>query len=103
MHAAQAPTACNRAQREQAVRSLWRDLLNVLFAHQLPPMHPNDYEHSAHKAVRCLAPVPTDNLLQSAVAHELCALLLGKHRSEEHTSELQSRFDLVCRLLLEKK
>src|SRR5207249_7470433 len=27
----------------------------------------------------------------------------GVHRSEEHTSELQSRFDLVCRLLLEKK
>src|SRR5699024_12704945 len=26
-----------------------------------------------------------------------------KIRSEEHTSELQSRFDLVCRLLLEKK
>src|SRR5438067_10010118 len=26
-----------------------------------------------------------------------------QHRSEEHTSELQSRFDLVCRLLLEKK
>src|SRR5699024_12506907 len=26
---------------------------------------------------------------------------LGCHRSEEHTSELQSRFDLVCRLLLE--
>src|SRR5699024_12457229 len=26
-----------------------------------------------------------------------------KLRSEEHTSELQSRFDLVCRLLLEKK
>src|SRR5437868_11264616 len=26
-----------------------------------------------------------------------------KQRSEEHTSELQSRFDLVCRLLLEKK
>src|SRR5699024_1550164 len=25
------------------------------------------------------------------------------HRSEEHTSELQSRFDLVCRLLLEEK
>src|SRR5699024_12810123 len=29
---------------------------------------------------------------------------LHRHRrSEEHTSELQSRFDLVCRLLLEKK
>src|SRR5690349_25178895 len=28
---------------------------------------------------------------------------LGTVRSEEHTSELQSRRDLVCRLLLEKK
>src|SRR2546421_13018247 len=27
----------------------------------------------------------------------------GAPRSEEHTSELQSRSDLVCRLLLEKK
>src|SRR5438067_8475780 len=27
----------------------------------------------------------------------------SRRRSEEHTSELQSRFDLVCRLLLEKK
>src|SRR5438309_7577295 len=26
-----------------------------------------------------------------------------RHRSEEHTSELQSQFHLVCRLLLEKK
>src|SRR5207247_11453610 len=28
---------------------------------------------------------------------------VGADRSEEHTSELQSRVDLVCRLLLEKK
>src|SRR5207249_7698829 len=28
---------------------------------------------------------------------------VSRERSEEHTSELQSRFDLVCRLLLEKK
>src|SRR5699024_9672909 len=34
---------------------------------------------------------------RSIIAAELRA------RSEEHTSELQSRFDLVCRLLLEKK
>src|SRR5260370_21670988 len=27
----------------------------------------------------------------------------GVHRSEEHTSELQSHLNLVCRLLLEKK
>src|SRR5699024_12252222 len=30
-------------------------------------------------------------------------VLIAIARSEEHTSELQSRFDLVCRLLLEKK
>src|SRR5256885_4093681 len=29
--------------------------------------------------------------------------LLSRHRSEEHTSELQSPCNLVCRLLLEKK
>src|SRR5699024_11443929 len=43
---------------------------------------------------------------------ESCAITRGgsarsyrrtRLRSEEHTSELQSRFDLVCRLLLEKK
>src|SRR6266513_3494989 len=42
--------------------------------------------------------------------HRNCSRRAGRHserqrwcRSEEHTSELQSRFDLVCRLLLEKK
>src|SRR3970282_2476928 len=30
-------------------------------------------------------------------------LVQQRHRSEEHTSELQSHHDLVCRLLLEKK
>src|SRR5207249_11257560 len=32
----------------------------------------------------------------------ITAQLIQVQRSEEHTSELQSRFDLVCRLLLEK-
>src|SRR3989449_8157747 len=36
-------------------------------------------------------------------AFEDTNLGLGKVRSEEHTSELQSRLHLVCRLLLEKK
>src|SRR5699024_2462126 len=31
------------------------------------------------------------------------SLQINCTRSEEHTSELQSRFDIVCRLLLEKK
>src|SRR5699024_11968879 len=30
-------------------------------------------------------------------------IIFVRRRSEEHTSELQSRFDIVCRLLLEKK
>src|SRR5687768_17978610 len=36
---------------------------------------------------------------------DMTALLTAQleHRSEEHTSELQSRLHLVCRLLLEKK
>src|SRR2546430_12411691 len=36
-----------------------------------------------------------------AFCHALCAW--GVKRSEEHTSELQSQSNLVCRLLLEKK
>src|SRR5690242_21400951 len=32
-----------------------------------------------------------------------CFDVSSKHRSEEHTSELQSHVNLVCRLLLEKK
>src|SRR2546428_8006688 len=42
-------------------------------------------------------------------SHLFSAIKMGTHlvlmgdRSEEHTSELQSRSDLVCRLLLEKK
>src|SRR5207249_11518311 len=40
----------------------------------------------------------------SAVRHRLTRVEREvQQRSEEHTSELQSRFDLVCRLLLEKK
>src|SRR5438874_7844201 len=50
----------------------------------------------------------TPDLLRenSERAHELAELpdeAFGELRSEEHTSELQSRRDLVCRLLLEKK
>src|SRR5689334_23581513 len=39
-----------------------------------------------------------------AVLHQhLRDVQVGADRSEEHTSELQSQFHLVCRLLLEKK
>mgnify|MGYP006870761734 CR=1 FL=1 len=42
-------------------------------------------------------------IIQIPVENALKHAFVGMERSEEHTSELQSRFDLVCRLLLEKK
>src|SRR5690554_7020193 len=48
-----------------------------------------------------------DNALAMSKAFTLCCTLdeakAVRERSEEHTSELQSRPHLVCRLLLEKK
>src|SRR5689334_23622517 len=41
--------------------------------------------------------------LRSATARASAARPREMRRSEEHTSELQSQFHLVCRLLLEKK
>src|SRR2546427_1817257 len=38
-----------------------------------------------------------------AIEHQLHVLAVDPQRSEEHTSELQSQSNLVCRLLLEKK
>src|SRR5206468_9535256 len=58
---------------------------------------------------------PYTTLFRSEGYSNLCQLVTLRHlgtklsqsmnsaRSEEHTSELQSRSDLVCRLLLEKK
>src|SRR5699024_11462679 len=41
--------------------------------------------------------------LMNPIVNLLEKIRIKRLRSEEHTSELQSRFDLVCRLLLEKK
>src|SRR3989440_2316956 len=47
--------------------------------------------------------VPTPVLLQRLPPGVGTIEYMAPERSEEHTSELQSRSDLVCRLLLEKK
>src|SRR6266496_1948880 len=44
--------------------------------------------------------MPPDPIIEPALARDSYSTGM---RSEEHTSELQSRRDLVCRLLLEKK
>src|SRR2546430_13661930 len=55
---------------------------------------------------------PSESVSSSCIARSAAAFALGhatfggktlKDRSEEHTSELQSQSNLVCRLLLEKK
>src|SRR5215471_21745580 len=50
-----------------------------------------------------VCPPPPTRPPQSPSAPARRASQAGRARSEEHTSELQSRRDLVCRLLLEKK
>src|SRR5437016_9720119 len=45
------------------------------------------------------SPLPPSKISGGVLYHERCR----GHRSEEHTSELQSLTNLVCRLLLEKK
>src|SRR5438046_4480252 len=42
-------------------------------------------------------------LRQASLNSLIVSIVRGFHRSEEHTSELQSLTNLVCRLLLEKK
>src|SRR2546426_3403209 len=77
------------------------------FATGTDPLH-------AHVAVtRGLLEICSRDELQAVVGHELghiknldvrlMTLLAALVRSEEHTSELQSPCNLVCRLLLEKK
>src|SRR2546426_2013615 len=46
---------------------------------------------------------PRDILRAARLLKEIGADIIHSHRSEEHTSELQSPCNLVCRLLLEKK
>src|SRR5690349_24205626 len=57
-----------------------------------------------HSVVACHRPSPLADKTESRGSSLIDALLhRQQRRSEEHTSELQSRRDLVCRLLLEKK
>src|SRR3989442_12017114 len=46
---------------------------------------------------------PPGSMTSTHTGNPVCVLVMEPGRSEEHTSELQSRPHLVCRLLLEKK
>src|SRR5207249_10142681 len=63
------------------------------------------YTLSLHDALPIFAFTAVVSLSGASLSRGIAMALVGYllSRSEEHTSELQSRFDLVCRLLLEKK
>src|SRR5207249_7476021 len=56
------------------------------------------FENGIYVTLAAYPLVPRDE-----VGFRIQVTAANTNRSEEHTSELQSRFDLVCRLLLEKK
>src|SRR5258707_13035042 len=60
------------------------------------------YTLSLHDALP-ICDQPCRRLISTAIAIDAHAATKSRQRSEEHTSELQSRQYLVCRLLLEKK
>src|SRR5699024_11850322 len=89
-----------------------RVLLSPAFVHSTLPLHDalpisgvdhflNDHGHR-QASIRNIVLEPVDNRARGKqrrpAQYSECWLVDG--RSEEHTSELQSRFDLVCRLLL---
>src|SRR5256886_6711175 len=78
--------------------------------HMASPWHKSDYpkvpnEDRLRDALRPLAIPPGDYMVPRPSSREEMRSTGGApcSRSEEHTSELQSQSNLVCRLLLEKK
>src|SRR5699024_12399275 len=71
-----------------------------------PPLFPyTTLFRSPHCSYPCRITCDSEvrHMVICSARHDLFRHDLANRRSEEHTSELQSRFDLVCRLLLEKK
>src|SRR5207248_6248073 len=92
---------------------IYRHLLTL---HSFPTRRSSDLGSVAPFLMRSSASVLPDGMLQYSIQLRIsCGVPLPtlparygsvpiiRHRSEEHTSELQSPYDLVCRLLLEKK
>src|SRR5690606_41492983 len=96
-----------------AFRSNSRRLFAYIFFFLTDPPTTDIYTLSLHDALPIYQCADVPAVLEAILAvllvqrrHVHAALrdqIIVDHRSEEHTSELQSRENLVCRLLLEKK
>src|SRR5260370_24539236 len=68
------------------------------------PQHPGRSAAGAQRGRARKIPLFSRQDVRQSRHERSCATVHPKvHRSEEHTSELQSHLNLVCRLLLEKK
>src|SRR5699024_3538387 len=88
------------------LRARWRLMLRLALAVSLSLMIAVNLLHHEQAFFAPIAAAITVLVGQGVRVHTAFELVVGVAvgvRSEEHTSELQSRFDLVCRLLLEKK
>src|SRR2546430_7259090 len=81
------------------------DRMCVSFSSSRSILYPSSSVSSVTTSVSCRACVCTLHVFGScpAATHSMTMSRSEIVRSEEHTSELQSQSNLVCRLLLEKK
>src|SRR5690606_3414858 len=86
---------------------------SALHAEQITPFEKNGetwikflihpIQKNVKSAILCEAKVIDRRIVKSSTGTRESRYVINTERSEEHTSELQSRENLVCRLLLEKK
>src|SRR2546427_2495523 len=76
---------------------------HVIEGHVMGPFHHYCKVISPEPIIECLIYLSTDSMAPLTEIEYIVAKSMTRTRSEEHTSELQSQSNLVCRLLLEKK
>src|SRR5207249_12188056 len=94
---------CTTAAPPQTYSLSLHDALPISAAWELLWDAREAYSRAKEAQTKAMTNAPGEAQLARAFESLLAAEGSDWCRSEEHTSELQSRFDLVCRLLLEKK
>src|ERR1035437_2013210 len=92
-----------KQRRRQSFRHLERQLQGPFRQANRPQKPPVGLPYTCPKGAESGFQVPPFQTCGDSVRFRSCTVPSPDNRSEEHTSELQSRQYLVCRLLLEKK